>query len=257
MNPKTDSTQTASEFSSGYLQLLVAISGATLVLVFGFERLFSRDVFTPNYFIPFPWIIAAGRTIADGLSAFSGEPPAIMPASYHLALLADMLVVFVLGPTLFFLSWRKRRMERELAVKSATFGLWTLLFVVGGVITFGAALPAIPIAIFQRMVSRSLYQAQAVQSNKDFMINEINVIAWNAHQHKILPKSVGGGEGAFSGYSVPKELGSTEDGEYDVTASPNQCTIKATSKKYPSAEITVILNEAGRLQEWSYKGLFE
>ncbi len=254
MNPKTDSPR---EFSSEYLQLLVAITGATLVLVFGFERLFSHQRFTPDVFIPFPWIVAAGQTIDDGLQMFSGKLPTIMSMSHRLALLADMLVVFVLGPTLLLMSWRKMRLEKEQQGRSSIRVLWTLLFVVGGVISFGVMIPAIPIAIIQRSAATSLFHAQAVQTNKDFIINDINFIALYARQHKILPKSMGGGEGSYQGFSISRELVSTENGDYVVTPSPNQCAIKATSKLYPSAAISVVVNEAGNLREWTYTGPFE
>lgn len=254
MNPKTDSPR---EFSSEYLQLLVAITGATLLLVFGFERLFFPQRFTPDVFIPFPWIVAAGQTIDDGLSMFSGESKTIIPMSHRIALLGDLLVVFVLGPTLLLMSWRKRGLAKEQQASSSVRGLWTLLFVVGGVISFSAVIPAIPIAIMQRMVSARLYEAQAVQTNKDYMINDLNFIALYANQHKILPKSMGGGEGSYLGFSASRELASTENGDYVVTPSPNQCAIKATSKLYPSAEISVVVNEAGNLREWTYTGPFE
>ena len=254
MNPKTDSPR---EFSSEYLQLLVAITGATLLLVFGFERIFSPQRFTPDVFIPFPWIVAAGQTIDDGLEMFSGELPNIMSMSHRLALLADTLVVFVLGPTLLLMSWRKRRLVKEQVERASTRGLWTLLFVVGGVISFSAVIPAIPIAILQRSVTASLYQAQAVQTNKDYMINDLNSFALYAHQHRILPKSYGGGEGSFTGFTPSRELASTENGDYIVSTSANQCVIKATSKLYPAAGISVLVNEAGQLRDWSYIGPFE
>jgi hypothetical protein len=180
-----------------------------------------------------------------------------MPASGRLALLADMLVVFVLGPTLLLMSWRKRTLAKEHMAKSPTLSLWTLLFVVGGVISFGVMIPAIPIAIIQRSVATSLFHAQAVQTNKDFMINDLNFIALYAHQHRILPKSMGGGEGSYLGFSASRELVSTENGDYVVTPSPEQCAIKATSKLYPSAAISVVVNEAGNLREWTYTGPFE
>ncbi len=254
MNPKTDSPR---EFSSEYLQLLVAITGATLLLVFGFERLFSHQRFSPDVFIPFPWIVAAGQTIDDGLEMFTGKLPNIMSMSHRLALLADMLVVFVLGPTLLLMSWRKMRLVKEEQATSPVRGLWTLLFVVGGVISFSAVIPAIPIAITQRSVATSLFHAQAVQTNKDYMINDLNFIALYAHQYRILPKSYGGGEGSFAGFTPTRGLVSTENGDYIVSPSANQCLIKATSKLYPSAGISVLVNEAGQLRDWSYIGPFE
>ncbi|MBI3006120.1 MAG: hypothetical protein HYY49_12000 [Ignavibacteriales bacterium] len=256
MNPKIESDVKRAEFSPEFIQVLIALTGATLLLVFVFEHVFKLHTLYERYFFtPFPWIIAAGLTIADGLSKFSGEQPAVVSQGERLAVLANFLIIYVVAPTMFFFGWRHRRLLQDQGEGRRT--LWTFILIVGGMLTFSAVIPAIPAAIAQRAVSTSLRDAQAVQGNKDLMINDLNVLAWSARQYKILPKSLGGGGGSFVGYSPTGEIASTEEGTYSVEASANVCSVNARSKKYPYATIRLIIDERGKLQKWNYGGPFE
>ena len=260
MNQKTEQApqELKPEFTPEFIQALVILTGATLALVFAFERwFFVSERLRHVSFSPFPWIIAAGYTISDGLKLFSGEVPLSMPTSERVVILISLVGTFVVGPTLFFFGWRRRRIDKESGKISPLLNVWTPVFVIGGMLTFSFALPSIPIAYIQRSVSQSLHHAQDIQHNKDNMINEINMIAWGARQHRILPKSLGGGERSFVGYVLPKELVSTQNATYEIVNSEKECAVKASSKLYPGSAVSAKLNEAGRLWGWNYEGLFQ
>ncbi|HLF19846.1 MAG TPA: hypothetical protein VI704_03560 [Bacteroidota bacterium] len=260
MNQKTETLghQSTAEFTPEFVQVLVMITGATLALVFIFENIFSRPEFLREVpMTPFPWVVAAGYTIGDGLSMFSGKVPVPMPMSGRIIVMISLLVTFVVGPTLFFFGWRHRRLQGEAGRTTPILSLWTLLFILGGMLTFSATIPAIPVAIMQRSVSYNLREAQAVQHNKDFIINDLNMIAWNARQYRILPKVMSGGDGSFVGYSLPNVLASTENATYEVVTSEKECAIKATSRIYPAATVSTKVKHDGRLWDWSYEGRFQ
>jgi hypothetical protein len=208
MNQKIESTnspntQQTSEFSSDFIRVLVALTGATLLLVFAFEH---RAFTTPERPLVrtyiYPWVVAGGHTIANGLSEFSGKTPSLINLTERLAALLGLLFGFVIGPTLFFFGWYNRRKDRESGSKGSVLKGSAVISVIGGILTFAVAIPSIPIAFIQKSVSESIHSAQAVQGNKDQMINDLNKIAYNAKQFRILPKSLDGGNGAFLGYTL-------------------------------------------------------
>ena len=260
MNQKTETSQEkeAPEFKPEFIQMLVILTGATLALVFAFEHVFTNR-FSLRYdaMTPFPWVIAGGITISDGLTMFSGMTPIPMPISGRLFMLLSVLVPYVIGPTLFFFAWRHRKLGKEAGHQTPTLGLWTLLFVVGGIISFAPAIPSVPIAYIQRSVAHSLRSAQAVQGNRDAIINELNTISWKARQHRILPASLNGGGGSFVGFAMPSELATTDNATYTLVTTDSMCTLKATSRRFPSAAVTVIIERDGRLRNWQYEGPFE
>lgn len=254
----TDSpnTQQTSEFSPDFVRVLVALTGATLLLVFTFEhRVFTaaERPLVPTYI--YPWVVAGGHTIANGLSEFSGKTPALISTTERLATLLGLLFGFVIGPTLFFFGWYNRRKDRESGSKSSVLKGSAVISVIGGILTFAVAIPSIPMAYIQKSVSESIQSAQAVQDNKDQMINDLNMIAYNAKQFRILPKNLDGGSGSYLGYSLPKPLAATEYGTYEVSCTAEEIILKATSKKYPDSRISVHIKKDG-LGLWEYSGDF-
>jgi hypothetical protein len=203
----------------------------------------------------FPWMIGGKQTIGNGLRAFSGKPPEPPPAGDRARALVPVLVGMVLCPTIFFLGWRRRRLaglSREerppLKISGYTFcGLVTIFVVVA----------VVPIAYFGERSRATLYHAQAVQENRDFMINELNELAVNAAQYFILPKSLGGGGRSFEGYSIPPKSEKSEEASYKVTGGKNVAAFHATSAKYASCTIDVKVDSAGLMAWWTYKGEFE
>lgn len=262
MNPKTDEQgasgqPTESEFSPAFLRWLITLTLATLFFVF------VADTFHHSYDLddirlgPFPWVYAGGMTISHGLSEFSGKDPQPLTSAQRYSVLASLLIVFVVGPTLFFFGWRQRKMAKESGEPRSRLLAATAMFIVGGILTFTVVVPAIPAGIAQRMVSQSMKKAQAISSNKDDIINELNTVKSRAYQYWILPTSLGGGGGTYEGFQIPPELASTEDAMYEiVSSSQDKIRIKATSKLYPESAVSTTVNQLGHMYEWEYGGLF-
>lgn len=263
MNQKIESssspnTQQTSEFSSDFIRVLVALTGATLLLVFAFEyRKFTTAGEPLVRMYLYPWVVAGGVTIANGLSEFSGESPSLISLATRLAALLGLLFGFVIGPTLFFFGWYYRRKDRESGSKGSALKGSAVISVIGGMLTFAVAIPSIPGAIAQRRVSVSLHSAQAIQDNKDQMINDLNTIAYNVRQFRILPKSLDGGNGSFLGYSLSQPIAGTEEGTYEASCTADEIKVKASSKKYPDCLISVHIDKDGHLGQWEYSGNFQ
>ncbi len=247
------------EFSRDFIRLLVALTGATLVLVFLYEHQIFKtsQQLWPRMYL-YPWVVAGGQTIANGLAEFSGRAPELVGLSDRLAGLLGLLFGMVIGPTLFFFGWYYRRKDRASNAATPTLKGASVIYVIGGILTFSVAIPAIPIAYVQRSVSSDLRAAQAIQSNKDAMINEVNAIAFNAYQYRILPQKLGGGNGSYIGYTVPPELSHTAMGTYTTTQTEDEVVIKGTAAQYPDASVSARIDNQGSFEggSWNYTGVF-
>ena len=127
-------------------------------------------------------------------------------------------------------------------------GQQQLLLIILGVIIVGIAIA----------VGLSLFSAQSIQANKDAMINDINNISAHAYQFKIRPSSMGGGNGAYTGYSIPVKMATNENGTYAVNSpGANSVTIVATSRQNTTNTITVVVDSDGKLGSWTYANDFQ
>ncbi|MHB1686346.1 MAG: hypothetical protein ACYCVH_03100 [Ignavibacteriaceae bacterium] len=95
-------------------------------------------------------------------------------------------------------------------------GQQQLLLIVLGVIIVGIAI----------VVGINLFNANAVSSNRDAVIADLNNLAAQAHQYYIRPTSMGGGGNSFTGWDITKTgLTSTPNGTYTASIAPAQVTI--------------------------------
>jgi hypothetical protein len=121
-------------------------------------------------------------------------------------------------------------------------GQQQLLLIILGVIIVGIAIA----------VGLSMFSAQSVQSNKDAIINDLNNLAANAYQFRIRPSSMGGGNGSYTGYSVPKKMASNANATYTATAAAGTVTFVGTSGQYTAGVVTATLDANGNLNSWTY-----
>jgi hypothetical protein len=127
-------------------------------------------------------------------------------------------------------------------------GQQQLLLIILGVIIVGIAIA----------VGLSLFSAQSIQANKDAIINDLNNIAAHAYQYKIRPSSMGGGQGSYSGYSIPSKMASNENASYSVTsATATSVAITATSSANSTNTVSAVVDSDGRLGSWTYAGDFQ
>ncbi len=126
-------------------------------------------------------------------------------------------------------------------------GQQQLLLIILGVIIVGIAIA----------VGLSLFSAQSIQANKDAIINDLNNIAAHAYQYKIRPSSMGGGSGAYTGYTIPTKMATNENATYAATPAASTVTVVATSIQNTTNTITVVVDSDGRLGSWTYGGDFQ
>lgn len=128
-------------------------------------------------------------------------------------------------------------------------GQQQLLLILLGVIIVGAAI----------VLAMSLMSAQAVQSNKDAMINDLNHLAAHAYQYRISSSSLAGGAGKYTGYKMPTTLASNENGYYSCAVTPDIVTLTAVSNNNSNNTITAQVNSSGAFisNAWTFTGEFQ
>jgi hypothetical protein len=105
-------------------------------------------------------------------------------------------------------------------------GQQQLLLIVLGVIVVGIAV----------VVGINLFNANAVSSNRDAVISDLNNLGAMAQQYYKKPISMGGGGNSFDGkgpsgnltgvaWVIPAQLDTTANGTYTVTIASQQVTI--------------------------------
>ena len=90
-------------------------------------------------------------------------------------------------------------------------GQQQLLLIVLGVIVVGIAV----------VVGINLFNANAVSSNRDGVVSDLNNLAAMAQQYFKKPTTMGGGGNSFVGWTIPTGLDSTANGHYDLSGTPS------------------------------------
>jgi hypothetical protein len=94
-------------------------------------------------------------------------------------------------------------------------GQQQLLLIVLGVIVVGIAV----------VVGINLFTANAVSSNRDGVVADLNNLGAMAQQHYRKPTAMGGGGYTFTGWTVPNELDTTPNGIYTATVAAQSVTL--------------------------------
>ncbi len=112
-------------------------------------------------------------------------------------------------------------------------GQQQLLLIVLGVIIVGIAI----------VVGINLFNANAVSSNRDAVIADLNNLAAFAHQYYIRPSAMGGGGNQFTGFTLPTGFSSNANGTYTIKTAGSATSIQfegvGTAKVNSSDNVTV------------------
>ena len=87
-------------------------------------------------------------------------------------------------------------------------GQQQLLLIVLGVIIVGIAI----------VVGINLFQASAIDANRNAVISDLNNLAAMAQQYYKKPTSLGGGGNSFVGFALPTGMGSNANGTYTISS---------------------------------------
>lgn len=127
-------------------------------------------------------------------------------------------------------------------------GQQQMLLVILGVIIVGFAI-AVGIALFS---------AQSISSNRDAMIGDLNHLSAIAYQFRISIRSLGGGQGDYSTFSIPSQMTENNNGTYSITdAQVNSLTLKAVSADNSLNTIVVTLDSNGKMGSFTFGGDFQ
>jgi hypothetical protein len=111
----------------------------------------------------------------------------------------------------------------------------------------------IGIAVFIGLI---FYDQHQVSSNKDVIINTMNIIAEDVIHYRYRPVAMGGGGGAADHYSLPRSLAVNEDGSFAIAFKPSGMMIVGTSSK-GYGQVTAEMSRDGELSNFSYSGQFK
>lgn len=95
-------------------------------------------------------------------------------------------------------------------------GQQQLLLIVLGVILVGIAI----------VIGITLFGANAVSSNRDSVVSDLNNLSAIALQYYKKPTAQAGGGNTFTGWTLPLELDTTANGNYTRTVAAQSVTIR-------------------------------
>lgn len=255
MYPKTE----RHELSRAFLWQISIFTVLVLAAVVFFSRFLVSEktsIVPDTQTMLFPWLVAGRHAIENGLLAFSGKAPQEVKI-YELArALAALLVSSVICPTVFLLEWRRRRLThvsgenpRPLSLSMSFYGLCAAM-------TLYFAVAILPMTASSETTRSRLRAAQAIQSNRDSVINEINSLAISAYQHYILPAELGGGGRTYDGFVLPEGMSRTAAARYSVAPARNEMMIRVASVAFEDCSIEAKLDSTGSLARWNYSGRY-
>ena len=108
-------------------------------------------------------------------------------------------------------------------------GQQQLLLIVLGVIVVGIAV----------VVGINLFNANAVSSNRDGVVSDLNNLGAMAQQFYKKPTSMGGGSNTFTGWTIPAELDTTANGSYAATVNAQSVSIVGTGNELNSSGLAI------------------
>jgi len=100
-------------------------------------------------------------------------------------------------------------------------GQQQLLLIVLGVIVVGIAV----------VVGINLFNVNAVSSNRDGVIADLNNLGTMAQQYYRKPTAMGGGGNSFTNWTIPTHTDTTPNGVYTATIADQSITIVGTGNE--------------------------
>jgi hypothetical protein len=97
-------------------------------------------------------------------------------------------------------------------------GQQQLLLIVLGVIVVGIAV----------VVGFNMFSANAVSSNRDGIVADLNNLGAMAQQYWRKPGAMGGGDRSFTNWTIPTHTDTTPNGTYAATVAAQSITIVGT-----------------------------
>lgn len=241
-------------FSDAFIRWIVVMTCATLFLVNEnhFMPTFLQHVTIPQRELTHPSAIAYGVTTSEAVREYYDQAVNRASSTEYLTALSIYLIFFIIGPTLLFFAWRSYQTSSRGDPRDGASGQRGLFlaFLVGGILTFTVALPAIPKAIIPNSFFDNLQKLETLDEHRDVIERDLLELAYDAYQYSVLPRGLGGGGGSFEGYSIKPAsrwgTGNRNAGFSIQALTRTKATFRA-GPAYPSGPITVECDSSGRV----------
>ena len=124
-------------------------------------------------------------------------------------------------------------------------GQQQILLIILGVIIVGVAVA----------VGLQQFVTGSETANREAIVNDISGIVGDAQAYYSRPSPMGGGNGSFTGYSIPIRLNETANASYEAEGDGNSLVVEGTSVIHNRVIVTLTLtrSEGG----WDYTWLWE
>jgi hypothetical protein len=259
MNHKTEQAETPTKnqpqsFTDKFLvqiSLFALVALLAMVLVerigIGAQRP-SRFALT-DYPLALPWIAAVTSTYWPDQSIF-------LPLANRIYMLSGILIALIICPTVALFGWRSRRLERAANGSSAARppSISSIGYLFCGIVMLFVAIPVVPLAVLQQLQYKSSCENDAARLLRYYVQNELNHLTADAFQYRIVPKSAGGGEGSYIGYSIPEKLARTDNAEFAAVVEADRVVLTAESAFCSTDSIALSMDAHGQTGTWRYVG---
>ena len=126
-------------------------------------------------------------------------------------------------------------------------GQQQLLLVIIGVIIVGFAIA----------VGIMFFGAQKVSANRDALINDLHHLSMVAYQYRISLRTMGGGQGDYTGFTIPEPMQQNANGTYSVTdRQQGSITLRAVSADDSLNTVSVTVDALGNVSDPTLSGDF-
>ena len=96
-------------------------------------------------------------------------------------------------------------------------------------------------------VGMTQFGASNTEGNKDAITTSLTNLSANAYQYRIRPSTLGGGGGQYTGYSIPRQMVTNDDGTFAVSvANANMCVFTGTSSLNAGWVATCTTDDSGK-----------
>jgi hypothetical protein len=189
-----------------------------------------------------PWQLPAGKTISNGLFLFSGRSLASPNIYFLLTTLASIIFCYICIPTVFFFQWRKRRLKQQSIFSIDSFSLSSIGYSFSVLIISILTITMLTSGWMGYQTFQGMKKTQAIQSEKEGILDAIALITMEAHQYMLVPKKYDGGEGSYEGFSVTSVQLKSQDVAYTCETKKDEIIVTAQSLTFPSGKIIKMID---------------
>ncbi len=102
-----------------------------------------------------------------------------------------------------------------------------------------------------------MFNTWSIKSNKDALINDLNEVSALAYGYLSKAQMMGGGNGSYTGFDLPEDIKSNEDGDITWIIKDGGKLLSLTAiSRYGYGTVQADLNDKGVLTNFVFSGDF-